>query len=114
MSTTTSYGTWLNATGDSLGVKSSIDSALGDFVGDFDLDGIETEYRQLIGSLLPESVSLVGDEFIGPAYPARGEFEGFPTKEDGSLDLAAIVESVDPETFWLIAADYDLRERELS
>lgn len=68
MTTTTSYGTWQNFTPGELSVRQGIEAALGDDVGDFDVDAIETHYRSVInGYLSGTGITLNGDEFYGPA-----------------------------------------------
>lgn len=106
MTTTTSYGTWCNRVNQ---YSTSPDSDVLDYIngGDSDwqtlldesgaLEQIQREYRQAIENALPDDVSLCGDEFIGPAYPEDGEFDGYPTDEHGALDFAAMVEGIDLE-----------------
>jgi hypothetical protein len=105
MTTTTSYGTWVNH-GDqmSVNVETSVYEALGSYADDYNVDAIVAEYRDAINDALPTNVNLCGDEFIGPAYPADQDFDAYPTDDDGNLDLHAIVESID---FWAIAARHD-------
>lgn len=97
MVTTTSYGTWATC-GDR--TNTTIGATVLDYIngGDADwrervestgaLDRMTADYRDAINAALPDSVSLVGDEFIGPYHPAEPDW-------DGELDIAAIVESVD-------------------
>lgn len=101
MNPTTSYGSWYNVTGTNVTPAGDIGDAITG--GDREwrermeesgaLDEIESEWRKAIRAALPDGVDLAGSEFIGP-YEDR-EFPGYPTDEYGSLDLAAIVESVD-------------------
>ncbi|MYU24661.1 hypothetical protein [Streptomyces sp. SID8352] len=105
--TTTSYGTWCNRVEQ---YSTSPDADVADYIGGADtawrerversgaLDAMTADYRTAINSALPDSVSLCGDEFIGPAYPDDDEWDGYPTDEDGGLDIAACVEdiSLDP------------------
>lgn len=95
MTTQTIYTTWARVTGDS----SSPDDTVADFMTDWadahDVDGIKAAYRDAIEQALPADVSLIGDEFIGPAQPEEGEFQGYPVDEYGDLDVAAIVEDID-------------------
>jgi len=98
MTTTTSYGTWTNhANHLTAGVEHSVVEALGDFGADYDIDGIVADYRAAINAALPDSVTLSGDEFIGPAYDADHDW-------DGDLNITEIVEGVD---FWGIVARHD-------
>ncbi|MCX4543753.1 hypothetical protein [Streptomyces sp. NBC_01565] len=95
--TTTSYGTWCNQIND---FETSPEQGLNSYLGDqdpdeYDMDSIHLAYRRAIDDALPPSVSLCGDEFIGPAHIDDGEFDGYPTDEFGGLDLRAIVEDVD-------------------
>ncbi len=106
MTTTTSYGTWNNRVQDGeLTVEQSVYVALGDFASDYDLDAVVAGYRAAINEALPSSVSLCGDEFIGPYHAEDADFDGYPTDEEtGRLDIKTIVEGID---FWAIAAEYD-------
>ncbi|POX58847.1 hypothetical protein C3492_35535 [Streptomyces sp. Ru62] len=104
--TTTSYGTWCNRVSP---YSTSPDSDLGDYIGGADsawlervqasgaLGEMEHAYRAAIEAALPPSVSLCGDEFIGPAYPEDDEFDGYPTDDYGSLDFKAMVEDISLE-----------------
>lgn len=104
--TTTSYGTWCNRVNQ---YSTSPDADVLDYINGGDnawqellqasgaLELIQDEYRQAINDALPPSVSLSGDEFIGPAYPEDGEFDEYPTDEFGVLDFAALVEDIDLE-----------------
>lgn len=106
MTTTTSYGTWCNRVAP---YSTSPDSDLADYIGGGDSDWLErveksgalkemqASYRSAIEAALPPSVSLCGDEFIGPWQPAGDEWEGYPTTEDGGLDIAACLEDIDLE-----------------
>lgn len=94
MATTTNYGSWLNTVGD-LGVAYTIGIALGDYEDDYDVDAIKDEYLDAIDAALPNGVFLSGDEFIGPYHEEDQHFDGFPLDDDGELDIAAIVESID-------------------
>lgn len=109
MPTTTSYGNWTKIEWTSVSVEDTVASALGDFVDDYDLDGLVSEYRNAINDALPDGVSLCGNEFIGPAYGKDCDFDGYPLTKGGELDLKAIVESVDDAennygSFWEMAA----------
>lgn len=106
MTTTTSYGTWCNQVDQySTSVEHTVGEAFGSFgADDYDFDGIVRAYRDAINSALPDSVTLAGDEFIGPAYAEDQDWTGYPTVQgpdgledeyEGSLDIAAIVEDVD-------------------
>jgi hypothetical protein len=103
MTTTTSYGTWCNAV-DTLSVEHTVIESLGSFGSDYDVDGLISAYRSAINAALPASVSLCGDEFIGPYYEADQHFDGYPLTVDGSLDIKAIVDGVD---FWSLVEKYD-------
>lgn len=110
--TTTSYGTWCNQVSP---YSTSPDADVLDYINGGDSDWqelleasgalalIQSEYRDAINAALPDSVSLCGDEFIGPAYPEDGEFDGYPQDEDGALDLKAIIEGLEldlGDLFW--------------
>lgn len=106
MTTTTNYGTWNNRVAPySLTVENYVTDAFGSYgTDDFDFDAIVAEYRTAIDTALPDGVSLCGDEFIGPAYDADCDFTGYPTNEDGGLDIKAIVEDID---LWAIIERHD-------
>lgn len=105
MATTTSYGTWVNNVDDlCLTVEQYVADALGDYAGDYDLDGLVGAYRAAINDALPHNVALAGDEFIGPYYEADQDFDGYPLTDDGALDIKAIVDGIN---FWSLAAEYD-------
>jgi len=104
ITTTTSYGTWVNH-GDRYNV--SVEATLTDHInggGSEWCDRVEStgafakmaaDYRAAIADALPDSVSLCGDEFIGPAYPEDDEWDGYATDEDGRLDISACIENAD-------------------
>ncbi|MET8985805.1 hypothetical protein ABZW49_10190 [Nonomuraea wenchangensis] len=106
MTTTTSYGTWttrverLSANFETY-VLEAFDSEGPD---GFDIDAIEADYRNAINDALPDSVSLCGSEFYGPYESEDWAAAGYPTDEDGRLDIKAIVETID---FWEIVARHD-------
>ncbi|MCB1290778.1 MAG: hypothetical protein KDB45_04510 [Mycobacterium sp.] len=93
---TCSYGSWYRNVGDSSGtVLGEVEDALdGEFTDD-EVAAIAEAYRDAINEALPGEVQLCGDEFYGPAYEL--DTTGYPVDEDGRLDIAAIVDSVD---FW--------------
>lgn len=104
--TTTSYGTWCNIINPS---STSPDADLLDSIAGADaewrelveetgaLDEMQLAYYRAIDAALPPSVSLCGDEFIGPVEVDEGEFDAYPTDEFGDLDIKAIVERIDIE-----------------
>lgn len=103
MTITTTYGSWYNHTGS----NASPEGDIADFMsgGDSDwnermeesgaTDKIAQDYRDAIRAALPGSVTLAGDEFIGPYYADDQDFDGYPTTDDGQLDIRAIVEGID-------------------
>lgn len=93
--TTTGYGSWYNVQGHESTIASSIAEACGDYANDYDLEAVEDDYRAAIQAALPDTVTLTGDEFIGPYYDKDKDFDGYPEDPEGSLDLTAIIESVD-------------------
>ncbi|MEW2635588.1 hypothetical protein AB0903_29115 [Streptomyces sp. NPDC048389] len=95
MSDETLYTTWARITGTSNSPDDTVDDFMTDWVDDHDIEGIKAAYRNAIDQALPAGVALVGNEFIGPARPEQGEFDGYPVDEYGGLDIAAIVEDVD-------------------
>lgn len=108
MVTTTSYGTWNNH-GDKY--NTSVEASVTDAIngGDADwrervdstgaFDSIVADYRQAINDALPDSVSLCGDEFIGPYYDDDCGWEGELNISEliEEIDLFAIVEKHDPD-----------------
>lgn len=123
MTTTTSYGNWCNRVNQ---FSTSPDSDVLDYIngGDADwrqmlektgaLDEIKDAYRRAIDAALPPSISLCGNDFIGPAYPDDDEFDGYPTDDYGGpafeeliedIDLGAIVDYYDPYTLGQIGRD---------
>lgn len=105
MTTTTSYGSFYNHA-EELTVESYVENAFGSEGPDgFDTASIVAEFRNAINDALPDSVSLCGNEFYGPAYEADQDFDGCPSTEDGDLDIKAIIDGID---FWAIVARHDL------
>jgi len=112
---TTSYGTWCNrvntySTSPDAEVLGVINGGDADWRERLEttgaLDAMKAAYRTAIDAALPPSISLCGNEFIGPAHPDDDEFDGYPTDEAGFLDfktmladidLNAIVEKYDPD-----------------
>lgn len=92
--TTTNYGSWLNTVGD-LGVAYTINIHVGDYEDDYDMDAIKDEYLEAVDAALPNGVFLSGDEFIGPFHEEDRHFDGYPLDDEGELDIAAIIESID-------------------
>lgn len=90
---TTEYGSWNTTAGAGVdSVLESVAAALGEFAGDYDLDGIAEDYQNAINAALDGTgVSLHGREFYGP-YPHR------------DVDIRGAVEGVD---FWEIAARHE-------
>ncbi|GAB2695754.1 Aca2/YdiL-like domain-containing protein [Kitasatospora kifunensis] len=107
MPTTTPYGSWCNQVDHfSVSVAQSIVEAFGSEGPDgYDIDAIETEYRQAIDAALPPYVSLCGEDFIGPYYEADQDFDGYPQDEDGGLDIKAIVDAID---LWAIIEKHEI------
>ncbi|WP_371793057.1 hypothetical protein OG285_32525 [Streptomyces sp. NBC_01471] len=104
--TTKSYGTWCNrinqySTSPDADVLNVINGGDSDWRELLENSGalalIRDEYRNAINAALPPSISLCGDEFIGPAYPDDDEFDGYATDKHGALDLAAVLEDIDLE-----------------
>lgn len=93
---TCSYGSWYRNVGDfSVTLLGQVEGALNGEFTDEEVGAVADAYRDAINAALPEDVSLCGDEFYGTA----GELDtaGYPTDEDGRLDIAAIIDGVD---FW--------------
>jgi len=100
---TTTYGHWTTLVDDN---ALTLEQTVFEFISGADrdwitaleesgaLDRIIADYRDEINNSLPPGVVLTGSsEFIGP-FEHDG-WEGYPTTEDGDLDIAAIVESID-------------------
>lgn len=95
MATTKSYGNWTRVTGD-VTLNGMIADTYLPATTVAQLELITDTYRAAINAALPDSVSLCGDEFYGNAYEADcADQAAYPHDEDGSLDLAAIIEGVD-------------------
>lgn len=105
---TTSYGTWNNKVDRyRLTVEQSVVEAFGaEGTDGFDLPAIVADYRAAINEALPQGVTLVGDEFIGPYRPEPDAFAGYPVDDDGGLDIKAIVDDID---LWAIIEKHDIR-----
>lgn len=104
--TTTSYGTWCNrvapfSTSPDDDVNGYISGGDNEWQQLLDASGalaqMQSEYRDAINAALPDSVSLCGDEFIGPYEPDDGEWDGYPVDDTGALDIKACVEDIDLE-----------------
>lgn len=98
MTITQSYGSYNTYSRYELTVEEGVHGAL-DEMPDIDLGKAVQTYRDAINAALPDSVSLCGNEFYGPAYEHDCDFDGYPMDEDGSLDIAAIIDGID---FWEI------------
>ncbi|PBC71597.1 hypothetical protein BX265_6207 [Streptomyces sp. TLI_235] len=114
MTTTTSYGSWLNHQQHTLTVEQAIADAISG--GDSDwlermdtsgaCDNIASEYRAAIQAALPDGLWLTGDEFIGlhhsdPSYTdTLAEFDIAAAIE--AVDLNAIVERWDVDEQWTL------------
>jgi hypothetical protein len=96
MTTTTSYGSWTTADPGNTTLEDSVAVALGDYVDDYDFDGLCEAYRDAINAQLPDEVTLNGSEFYGP-YEGR--------QRSAALVKAAV--AVVEEEFWNIAAQFD-------
>ena len=97
MITNTDYGTWVNH-GDQYNV--SVEATLTDYLNGGDsewcerveasgaLDAMARDYRDAINAALPKGVTLCGNNFYGPYYPADYTW-------DGELDISEIIEGID-------------------
>lgn len=98
MTTTTDYGTWCTIVDRySTNLETTIlDGYFGSEGAEgFDFESIAADYHNAINDALPSGVALTSDQFIGPAYAEDQNFDGYPADECGSLDIKAIVDSVD-------------------
>jgi hypothetical protein len=59
------------------------------------LKALQVAYRAAIEAALPGDVSLCGDQFVGPAAPDAGDWDGYPQTDNGGLDIQACVDEVD-------------------
>lgn len=87
MTTTTEYATWANLA-DELSLREGIEAI--EDADDFDLDAIEADYREAIDAILPDGVTLEGDQVYGP-YPIAADW-----------DLDAVREAIREIDFWAI------------
>ncbi|MFE1130781.1 hypothetical protein [Streptomyces sampsonii] len=99
----TSWGNWSKVSA----YSTSPDADITDYLSGGDSDWCELmeksgaydlickAYRDAINEALPAGVSLAGDEFLGPYEIEEGEFDGYPTTEDGDVDLKACLEGID-------------------
>lgn len=104
MPATTTYGHWTTLVDHT---SSTLERTVFEFISGADrdwitaleesgaLDRIIEDYREAINKALPPGVALSGDEFIGPFEHAQDAWAGYPTTEDGDLDIGAIVEAID-------------------
>lgn len=104
MPATTTYGHWTTLVDHT---SSTLERTVFEFISGADrdwitaleesgaLDRIIEDYREAINKALPPGVALSGDEFIGPFEHAPDAWAGYPTTEDGDLDIGAIVEAID-------------------
>jgi len=102
---TASYGSWARRVEHAdMTLEDTVRNALADghFMQTSLTGAIISEYRDAINAALPDSVSLCGDEFYGPAgfEPVDFEADGFDVDEDGALDINAIICAID---FYAIA-----------
>jgi hypothetical protein len=100
---TTSYGSWARRVEHAdVTLEDTVRNALADahFIQTELTGAIISEYRDAINAALPDSVSLCGEEFYGPANASDEDFDGFDRDEDGSLDINAIICAID---FYAIA-----------
>ncbi len=91
MTTTTTISTWATLTGGRMGATPDdmIADALGGYVGEYNLTGLVDDYRRAVRAVLPEGVSLAGDELVAVV--------------GASCDLAAIREAVDGIDLYALA-----------
>lgn len=105
MPATTTYGHWTNIVDST---STTLERTVLEFVSGADhnwitalkttgaLDRIIEDYRAAINDSLPPGVVLTGSsEFIGPFEHDQDAWDGYPVTDDGDLDIAAIVESID-------------------
>lgn len=105
MRTNITYGTWTTKV-DGFNVSleaTALNRFSADGVDGYDYAAVVTEYRAAINDALPDSVALVGKEFIGPFTTDEDEFQDYPKDAFGQLDFKAIVDTVD---FWAIVAKH--------
>lgn len=82
MTATTEYGTWANATG-AMTVEETVSNVLAECIDGYDISKVVDDYIAAVNEVLPEGVTLNGNQFYGP-YP-----------RDPDLDLAELVAGVD-------------------
>jgi hypothetical protein len=91
MTATTELGTWAThgTGGGNATLEDSVEDFLGEFVDDYDLEGLVRAYRDAINAALPQGVSLHGEVFYGP-WGADLDAEAV-----ASVDLAALAQQFD-------------------
>ena len=108
MTTTTSYGAWVNHGDDS---NRTVEATVADYIGGGDADWrqrVESsgafermvdDYRAAINNALPDGVSLCGNEFYGPYHDDDCTWDGELNISEiiDGIDLAAIVDRNDPD-----------------
>lgn len=104
MTTTTEYGTWNNRVERT---AHTVEDTVASYISGGDSEWVErceetgaledmvADYRAAINAALPDGVSLNGNDFYGPYYDDDQNFDGYPTDEDGRLDIAEIVSEID-------------------
>lgn len=107
MTTTRQYGSWVTvarsnylSTEDE--VHAALEGAIKEWPEDFTpeiIDAIASDYRDAIANVLPEGISLCGDEFI-----ANIDFESAIDPETGRDEVTEAIDAID---FWAIAERHD-------
>lgn len=105
MTTTTSFGTWSQRINTySSSPEQDIDNVMTGGGSEWyermeesgALEKIQNEYRAAIEAVLPEGISLCGNEFYGPAFEAdRADWSDYPQDDDGDMDIRGQVEGID-------------------
>jgi hypothetical protein len=94
MTTTTSYGTWCNHYSLSAGVENVVADFLGDQADGFDVDGLVEAFRDGINDLLPEGVTLAGNDFYGPD-PRPSDYAETIVEAIVAVDLGELAKEYD-------------------
>lgn len=96
MTTTTEYGAWGDH-GMFGEVRADVAEFLGEFVGDYDLDGLVMAYQDAITDALPDGVALRGNDFYGP-WPRPDDYREVIAAVIDSVDLAALAGQYEKES----------------
>ena len=117
MTTTMRFGTFCNAGAElddlTIGVEQTIGEALGENADMFNVEELIKAYRARINELLDGTgVSLVGNDFFGPAAPTPSEMEAMAAvmarvDDDRELTIIGAAVMLAGEEFWELARQHE-------